>query len=389
MTTISSSRFVARPRAAGISTGVGLVCLILRLVGPVDLAAAVFRPDKLAEMDAAITAAVAEKRCPGGVLWVERHGESYHKALGNRAVAPAVEPMTEDTIFDAASLTKVVATTPAIMLLVERGQVDLDAPVATYLPEFRANGKDAVTVRQLMTHTSGLRPGIGRNPDWHGYDKGIELACAEKLVTPPGTVFRYSDINFIVLGEIVHRVSGQLLDVFTSREIFTPLRMVDTGFRPSREKLARIAPTETLASGEVLRGVVHDPTARRMDGVAGHAGLFFTAADVARLAARGDPVAGEAWDQAVWGLAHGVAAVVTALAPERVVLGGGVSRSGEAFARPLRRALAALRADSPLAMSMLPDEKVVVLPGDVNAGAVGAVYLADHNLNHTGTASRR
>ncbi len=284
MTTISSSRFVARPRAAGISTGVGLVCLILRLVGPVDLAAAVFRPDKLAEMDAAITAAVAEKRCPGGVLWVERHGESYHKALGNRAVAPAVEPMTEDTIFDAASLTKVVATTPAIMLLVERGQVDLDAPVATYLPEFRANGKDAVTVRQLMTHTSGLRPGIGRNPDWHGYDKGIELACAEKLVTPPGTVFRYSDINFIVLGEIVHRVSGQLLDVFTSREIFTPLRMVDTGFRPSREKLARIAPTETLASGEVLRGVVHDPTARRMDGVAGHAGLFFTAADVARYA---------------------------------------------------------------------------------------------------------
>ena len=177
MTTISSSRFAARPRAAGI--GRSRSCSFDPPAEAGDLAAAVFRPDKLAEMDAAITAAVAEKRCPGGVLWVERHGESYHKALGNRAVAPAVEPMTEDTIFDAASLTKVVATTPAIMLLVERGQVDLDAPVATYLPEFRANGKDAVTVRQLMTHTSGLRPGIGRNPDWHGYDKGIELACAE------------------------------------------------------------------------------------------------------------------------------------------------------------------------------------------------------------------
>ncbi len=244
----------------------------------------VFFAERLADMEAAIEAAIAEQKCPGGVLWLERNGQSHHKAFGNRAVEPAREVMTEDTIFDAASLTKVVATTPAIMLLVERGGVDLDTPVHQYLPEFKANGKEAITIRHLMTHTSGLRPGIPAKPDWTGYEKAIELACAEKPLNAAGTVFRYSDINYILLGEVVQRVSGIMLNNFVAEEIYAPLKMWDTGFLPPPSKLARVAPTERLESGEVLRGKVHDPTARRMGGVAGHAGLFTTAADLARFA---------------------------------------------------------------------------------------------------------
>src|SRR6266404_4074159 len=165
-------------------------------------APAPFRPEKLAEMDTAINQAIAEKKCPGGVLWFEHEGMSYHKAYGNRAVAPAVEPMTEDTIFDAASLTKVVACTPAVMLLVERGKVKLDEPAHTYIPEFKGDEKEAITVRQLMTHTSGLRPDIETRSDWHGQQTAIQKACEEKTQAAPGTVFRYSDINFFVLGEI-------------------------------------------------------------------------------------------------------------------------------------------------------------------------------------------
>ena len=167
---------------------------------------AVFYPEKLAEMDEAINRAIADKKCPGGVLWVEHRGVAYHKAYGNRALVPKVEPMTEDTIFDAASLTKVVACTPAVMLLVERGQIKLDEPVQTYIPEFKGDGKETITVRQLMLHISGLRGDIETKTDWHGQEAAIEKACAEKLLSPPGTVFRYSDINFFLLGEIVQRV---------------------------------------------------------------------------------------------------------------------------------------------------------------------------------------
>jgi len=119
---------------------------------------AAFHPEKLAEMDAAIDQAIAEHDCPGVVLWVERNRAVYHKAYGRRALIPVEEPMTEDTIFDAASLTKVVATTPAVMLLVERGRIKLDERVQAYLPEFKGDGKEAITIRQLLTHTSGLPP---------------------------------------------------------------------------------------------------------------------------------------------------------------------------------------------------------------------------------------
>jgi len=241
-----------------------------------------FSQPKLAEMDAAVLGAISSNQIPGGVLWLERSGHAYHKAYGRRALIPANAPMTEDTIFDAASLTKVVATTPAILLLIERGKIHLDAPARTYLPEFGNYGKEATTVRHLLTHTSGLRPGLSATPAWSGYDKAIELACAEKPLHAPGTVFRYSDINFIVLGEIARRESGVRLNEFVAREIFQPLRMAHTGFLPPPSHLARIAPTERV-DGEMLHGKVHDPTARRMGGVAGHAGLFTTAADLARF----------------------------------------------------------------------------------------------------------
>jgi len=255
-----------------------------------------FRADKLAAMDTAIESAIASNKCPGGVLWLERDGENggpleiYHKAYGNRALVPAREPMTENTIFDMASLTKVCATTPAVMLLVQRGKIDLDAPVKTYIPEFTGDGKENVTVRELMTHTSGLPPDIETKTDWHSEATAIQKACAEKLDSPPGTAFKYSDINFEMLGEIVQRVSQMPLEDFVQREIYRPLKMMDTRFLPMNEKipaeeLARIAPTEVYNGGaSVYRGVVHDPTARHMGGVAGHAGLFSTASDVARYA---------------------------------------------------------------------------------------------------------
>lgn len=237
----------------------------------------------LAAMDQAVLQAIADHRCPGGVLWVEHDGAAYHKAYGDRALTPAVEPMTEDTIFDAASLTKVIACTPAVMRLVEQGRVRLDDPVSAYIPEFTGGGKEAVTVRQLMTHTSGLRPDIETRSDWTGNDAAIRKACEEKLQTPPGAALRYSDINFFLLGEIVRRASGTPLEKFVAREIFEPLRMTDTGYLPPESRRGRIAPTEVV-NGTPWRGVVHDPTARKMGGVAGHAGLFTTAADLARYA---------------------------------------------------------------------------------------------------------
>lgn len=253
--------------------------------------AARFHPEKLQEIDKAVATAIEGKKLPGGVVWFERNGAIYKKAYGLRSVEPE-EAMSEETIFDAASLTKVVATTPAIMLLVERGKVDLDAPVSRYLPEFNKPSQAEITVRHLMTHFSGLRPGIPSTPAWNGYKEGIARATAEEPTAKPGSQFRYSDVNFILLGEIVGRVSGQSLDTFAWNEVFQPLKMKDTGFRALArkpigpeftEKPKRIAPT-TKEGDRYLRGVVHDPTARRMGGVAGHAGLFTTAEDLAKYA---------------------------------------------------------------------------------------------------------
>lgn len=242
-----------------------------------------FEPAKIAAIDAAVTNAIAQKKLPGGVVWLEHNGVGYAKAFGNRAVEPALEAMTEDTIFDAASLTKVVATTPAIMLLLERGKLKLDQSVRTYLPEMSGAGAEAITVRHLLTHTSGLRAGLSLKPAWSGYEAGIKLACSEAPQNKPGTYFRYSDINFILLGELARRGSGMSLDQFAAKEVFGPLGMTNTGYLPPEEWRGRIAPT-TKSDDGFYRGVVHDPTARAMGGVAGHAGLFTTTADLARYA---------------------------------------------------------------------------------------------------------
>jgi uncharacterized protein YbbC (DUF1343 family)/CubicO group peptidase (beta-lactamase class C family) len=169
------------------------------------------------------------------------------------------------------------------MLMIERGKLNLEDKVRDHLPEFRSDGKDEITIRHLMTHTSGLRSGLGGSPPWSGYHSAIQLASAERTNGAPGTVFRYSDINYIVLCEVVQRVSGEKFEELVQREFYQPLKMRDTGYFPSTNDLARIAPTEQTGEG-MLRGKVHDPTARRMGGMAGHAGLFTTAADLARFA---------------------------------------------------------------------------------------------------------
>ena len=259
-----------------------LIALLLIVSTTALCFAAPFLTEKINAMDQAVAAAIAEKKIPGGVLWFEHDGQAYQRAYGLRALAPSHEPISADTIYDAASLTKVIATTTAIMQLVERGRLELDAPVVRYLPAFGAHDKGAVTLRHLLDHHSGLRPDVDLKPVWSGYDTGVALACAEKLRSPPGSTFVYSDINFIILGELVRIASGLRLDAYAAREIFQPLGLRDTGFLPPAAKHPRVAPTE-LTAGSMLRGVVHDPTSRAMDGVAGHAGLFTTTEDLARF----------------------------------------------------------------------------------------------------------
>ncbi len=240
-------------------------------------------PITLDSMRATVRLAMHEGQIPGGVLWFEHRGKVMHEAFGNRVVDPEEETNAEDTIYDAASLTKVTATAPAVMLLVQDGKVALDEEVVTYIPEFRGHGKEAITVKQLLTHTSGLRPGISRNPDWTGSEEGFQRIWADEPRHQPEEKFVYSDINYILLGELVRRVSGKALDEFCQERLFGPLKMTDTGFCPPLAKLNRIAPT-TREGDEVIRGLVHDPTSRRMGGVTGHAGLFFTARDLAQYA---------------------------------------------------------------------------------------------------------
>lgn len=243
----------------------------------------IFDTNKVVEIEAALRQAVLEKKTPGGVFWMEREKTSWCHVFGQKSIEPEMESATEDTLYDLASLTKVVATTPAIGLLLQRGQLELDAPVCRYIPEMSGAGREQVTLRHLLTHLSGLRPGLSRNPDWQGYETALRLACAEKPQHPPGTHFAYSDINFILLGEVVQRVSHRRLQDFVREEIYIPLQMTNTGYLPQSSLQARIAPTERR-EGSVLCGIVHDPTAWRMGGVAGHAGVFSTASDLARYA---------------------------------------------------------------------------------------------------------
>ena len=248
---------------------------------------------KFQAIDAIVRQDIEQKKLPGAVVLIGR-GERilYHRAIGQRAVVPTPEPMTLDTIFDLASLTKVVVTTTGMVMLLEQGKVRLNDRVSTFIPGFERYGKADITVRHLLTHVSGLRPDVDLAEPWKGYDAAISLAIEEVPTAPPGARFVYSDINFFLLGDIIRRVSGQPLEEFARDRIFRPLGMNDTTFLPPASLVPRIAPTERCSglawpcdSGDgamtMLRGVVHDPTARRMGGVAGHAGLFSTAADLA------------------------------------------------------------------------------------------------------------
>jgi len=240
---------------------------------------------RLNAVDAVIQQAISDGNIPGAVLVVGHNGSViYRKAYGSRALEPQREPMTLDTIFDLASLTKVIATTTAVMQLVEQGKLRMNDPVAKYLPEFAQNGKDDITIRQLLTHYSGLEPDLDLKTPWEGKETAYRMAFAETLQNPPGSVFVYSDINFIMLGALVERASGETLDAYCAKHIFTPLKMLHTRYNPPAAWRARIAPTQYDENEHMLRGVVHDPTARRMGGVAGHAGLFSTANDLSNFA---------------------------------------------------------------------------------------------------------
>ncbi|HEY7305348.1 MAG TPA: exo-beta-N-acetylmuramidase NamZ domain-containing protein [Bryobacteraceae bacterium] len=240
---------------------------------------------KFPQLDSVIQQAVETDLIPGALLIIGHDGQVvYRKAYGWRALIPHREPMTVDTIFDAASLTKVVATAPSVMKLFEEGRLRLDDPVTKYLPEFQG-GKSDITVRLLMTHFSGMPPDLELEPRWSGYQTGIEKALKTKPIAPPGARFIYSDINFILMGEIVRRLSGETLAQFAHDQVFAPLGMRETGFLPSPALRSRIAPTEINPdTGLPFRGIVHDPTARYMGGIAGHAGLFTTADDLAKYA---------------------------------------------------------------------------------------------------------
>jgi CubicO group peptidase (beta-lactamase class C family) len=235
---------------------------------------------RLADIDRAIGAVLSTRGMPGAVFHLERNGERYQRAYGRLSYDDGAAAVAPATVFDAASLTKVLATAPSVLLLAEAGKLDLEAPIVRYFPECGGNGKDGITVRHLLTHSSGLPAGLPALPAWEGDAAAHALACGRQVTDAPGAAFRYSDINYILLGQLVQRVSGMPLDQFAQRHIFTPLQMRHTGYLPlSRVDAAGIAPTQRGAAG-----VVHDPTARRMRGVAGSAGVFTSAGDVARFA---------------------------------------------------------------------------------------------------------
>ncbi len=303
--------------------------------------------EKLKLIDATVEKAIADKKMPGAVVIVGRKGKIvYRKAFGNRALVPTVEKMTVDTIFDAASLTKPIATATSIMILVERGQLRLNDRIEQFIPELKGKDSGKVTIQQLLTHTSGYQPDFDLREKWTGNEGMLKALEKEPLRNPPGTKFVYSDIGFIVLGEIVSRLSGNYvvenakkaqikefnlenslksranneeLGIFAVNNIFKNLNLQTTRFyQPGMHWLTRsggfklpnvafqiraathnnIAPTENLKNqqsylggqfedgekqaGYILKGYAHDPTAFRMNGVAGHAGLFTTADDLAR-----------------------------------------------------------------------------------------------------------
>ncbi|HMQ04264.1 MAG TPA: DUF1343 domain-containing protein [Pyrinomonadaceae bacterium] len=270
---------------------------------------------KLDQIEQLVLADIADKKLPGAVVIVGRKGKIvYRKAFGNRSLVPTVEKMTVDTIFDVASLTKPVATATSIMILVEQGKLRLNDTIGKYITDIDDESAKRVTIQQLLTHTSGYRPDFDLGEKWTGRKGMLAALKKEKLRNPPGTRFVYSDIGFIVLGEIIERISTKNLFYFSKRElfekifetgnVFLPRNMSEVELYPENFSFAMaaniVAPTENVrgqssylgskfegddqTGNKILRGEVHDPTSHRMNGIAGHAGVFADADDLARYA---------------------------------------------------------------------------------------------------------
>jgi CubicO group peptidase (beta-lactamase class C family) len=239
------------------------------------------QPD-FSSIDHIVSTAIDGHKLPGAVVIVGHDGKIvFHKAYGERSLVPERTPMREDTVFDMASITKILATSIAAMVLYDQGCFRLNDPVAKYFPSIAVSGKQDITIRQLMTHYSGLSEGVELKELWPGKKEGFERSFAIAPMRPAGKAFSYSDINFILMGALVEKFSGMSLDEYTAKYVFAPLGMEHTCFLPPVSWRGNIAPTQFDEDHHMLLGVVHDPTARRMGGVAGHAGRFSTAGDVA------------------------------------------------------------------------------------------------------------
>ncbi len=250
----------------------------------VDPASVGLSAHRLAVIDDIVAEGLRDKKLPGAVVVIGYQGQIvYRQAFGQRQLEPTPEPMTLDTVFDLASLTKPIATGTSIMQLIEAGKIGLDDPVAKYLPAFGNHGKEAITIRHLLTHQGGLIADNSMKDFADGRVKSVENLMTLKPLAAPTERFIYSDVGFMVLGELVAAVSGQTLDEYTRQHLFVPLGMHETMFRPTSIAAERFAPTEQR-DGHWIRGEVHDPRAFALGGVAGHAGLFSTADDLARYA---------------------------------------------------------------------------------------------------------
>jgi CubicO group peptidase (beta-lactamase class C family) len=250
---------------------------------PTLAVAAPLDKQRLDRIDTAVEASLKRGDCPGAiVLVVHRDEVVYRKAFGHVSLQPEKKPLSVEAIYDLASLTKPIATATSVWILVEQGKLSLSDKVARHWPAFAANKKDAVTIEQLLLHTSGLTADnpVGDYKD--GKSKALERIAELSLDAEPGRRFRYSDVGYIVLGQIVERISGESIDVFARKRIFEPLKMTSTGYKPSETLKDRCAPT-AQRSGAWLIGEVHDPRAALLDGVAGHAGLFGSADNLARF----------------------------------------------------------------------------------------------------------
>ena len=247
----------------------------------IDSTAAGANLRRLAIIDDLVARAIRDRQMPGCVIAVGRQGKlCFVKAYGNRQIEPEIEPMTVDTVFDLASLTKPMATATSVALLIDDGKLSLDDRVVGFLPEFAPHGKDEITLLQLLTHQAGLIPDNRIEDYREGPEHAWRQLCALELRNPPGKKFEYADVGFIVLGKAIERVTERPLDEFTRERIFAPLGMGETGYRPGPELCRRAATTEKR-DGAWLRGQVHDPRCALLGGVAGHAGLFSTAGDIA------------------------------------------------------------------------------------------------------------